>query len=110
MHASIVDQIKNHPVLFVFSVGLHLVLLVILTISLNRSTAPSMPAAKKVDTVKAVIIDASVVEQEVQKLRRAEENKRNQQIAQKNKLDQQAKIARKQRKKEEQRLADLKLK
>jgi len=110
MHSSIIDQIKNHPVLFGLSISLHLVLLVILTVSLSHSTPPKMPGDKKVDTVKAVIIDASVVEQEVQKLKRAEENKRNKQIAQKNKLDQQAKKAREQRKKEERRLVELKRK
>lgn len=110
MHASIIDQIKNHPVLFGLSLGLHVALLVLLTFSLSHSSAPKMPAAKKVDTVKAVIIDASVVEQEVQKLKRAEDKKRNQQVAQKNKLDKQARNAKAQRKKEEKRLADLKKK
>ena len=108
MHASIIDQIKNHPVLFGLSLGLHVALLVLLTFSLSHSSAPRMPAAKKVDTVKAVIIDARVVEQEVQKLKRAEDKKRNQQVAQKNKLDKQAKNAKEQRKKEEKRLANLK--
>jgi len=110
MHASIIEQIKKHPLLFTLSIGLHLVLLVILTVSLSHSTAPKMPVAKKVNTVKAVVIDASIVEQEVQKLKRAEEAKVNKQIAQKNKLDQQARQAREKRKKEEKRLADLKRK
>lgn len=110
MHASIFDQIKSHPVLFGLSLGLHVALLVLLVFNLNHSSAPKMPAAKKVDTVKAVIIDASVVEQEVKKLKLAENKKRNQQIAQKNKLDKQAKNAKQQRKKEEKRLADLKKK
>jgi len=110
MHASIIDQIKKHPLLFALSVGLHLVLLAVLTLSLSHSTAPKMPAAKKVNTVKAVVIDASVVEQEVQKLKRAEQAKRNKEIAQKNKLDQQARQAREKRKKEEKRLAELKRK
>ena len=110
MHASIIEQIKNHPVLFGLSIGLHIALLVLLIFSFSHTSAPKMPAAKKVDTVKAVIIDASVVEQEVQKLKRAEDKKRNQQVAQKNKLDKQAKNAKEQRKKEEKRLAELKKK
>ena len=81
MHSSMLAQIKNHPILFGLSIALHLVLIAILMVSLNHTTAPKMPPAKKVDTVKAVIIDASVVEKEVQKLRQAEEKERNKKIA-----------------------------
>jgi len=103
-------QIKNHPILFGLSIALHLALIAILMVSMSHTTAPKMPPAKKVDTVKAVIIDASVVEKEVEKLRLAEEKERNKKIAQKNQLDREAKKAREQRKKEEQRIADLKRK
>ncbi len=108
MQNSIASQIKKHPVLFAISLGLHILLGVILTINLNHTTAPKMPVAKEVDTVKAVVIDASVVEREKQKLIRAEKNKRNKEIAHKNKLDREAKKAREKRKKEEQRIAKLK--
>jgi len=94
--------------MFAFSIVLHLLLIALLTFSLNQTSAPKMPVAKKVDTVKAVVIDASVVEKEKQKLIRAENNKRNKQLAQKNKLDREAKNAREKRKKEEKRLANLK--
>ena len=108
MHNSMLSQIKNHPLMFAFSIVLHLLLIALLTFSLNQTSAPKMPVAKKVDTVKAVVIDASVVEKEKQKLIRAENNKRNKQLAQKNKLDREAKNAREKRKKEEKRLANLK--
>ncbi len=108
MHNSIISQIKNHPLLFAVSVALHLVLAIVLTINLSNTTAPKMPASKKVDTVKAVIIDASIVEKEKQKLIRAEKNKRDKRLAQKNKLDRDARKARDKRKKEEKRLAKLK--
>ncbi|MCW8935273.1 MAG: cell envelope integrity protein TolA [Gammaproteobacteria bacterium] len=108
MHNSIFSQIKNHPFIFALALGLHVLLVVILTFSMSHTTAPKMPAAKKVDTVKAVIIDASIVEKEKQKLIRAEESKKNKQLAQKNKLDREAKKARDKRKKEEKRLANLK--
>jgi len=108
MHNSIFSQIKNHPLMFVLALGLHVLLVVILTFSMSHTTAPKMPPAKKVDTVKAVIIDASIVEKEKQKLIRAEESKKNKQVAQKNKLDREAKKAREKRKKEEKRLANLK--
>jgi len=110
MHASLISQIKNHPRFFFLSIAVHVILLAIVTISLSQPSAPKLPTAKKVDTVKAVIIDASVVKQEIQKIKQAEENKRNQQVAQKNKLDRQVSKAREQRKKEERRLADLQLK
>ena len=108
MHTSIISQIRNHPLMFAFSIGLHLFLVFILIFSMSNTTAPKMPVTKQVDTVKAVIIDASIVEKEKQKLIRAEENKRNKQVAQKNKLDREAKKARDKRKKEEKRIADLK--
>jgi colicin import membrane protein len=87
-----------------------LLLVVVLIFNMDNNVAPKMPAAKKVDTVKAVIIDASVVEKEKQKLIRAEQKKRDKRVAQKNKLDRQAKKARDKRQKEEKRLADLKRK
>ncbi|MCW9046774.1 MAG: cell envelope integrity protein TolA [Gammaproteobacteria bacterium] len=108
MQNSIFSQIKNHPFIFALALGLHVLLVVILTFNMSHTTAPKMPAAKKVDTVKAVIIDASIVEKEKQKLIYAEESKKNKQLAQKNKLDREAKKAREKRKKEEKRLANLK--
>jgi len=110
MHASLISQIKNHPRFFFLSIAVHVILLVIVTISLSDPSAPKLPVAQKVDTVKAVVIDASVVKQEIQKIKQAEEKQRNQKIAQKNKLDREVKKAREQRKKEEKRLAKLKLK
>ena len=110
MHSSLISQIKNHPRFFFLSIAVHVILLVIVTISLSDHSAPKLPMTKKVDTVKAVVIDASVVKQEIQKIKQAEEKKRNQKVAQKNKLDREVKKAREQRKKEEKRLANLKLK
>ena len=110
MNASLISQIKSHPLLFALSIGLHLVLLGILTVSLSHTTAPKMPPEKKVDTVKAVAIDASVVEKEVQKLRKAEEKEKQKKLAQKKQLEREARKAREKRLKEEKRLADLKKK
>jgi len=110
MHASLLSQIKNHPRFFFLSIAVHVILLVIVTVSLSDHSSPKLPVTKKVDTVKAVVIDASVVKQEIQKIKQAEEKKKNQKVAQQQKLDRQAKKAREQRKKEEKRLADLKLK
>jgi len=107
MHNSIFSQIKSHPLMFALSIALHILLVVVLIFNMNN-TAPKMPTAKKVDTVKAVIIDAKVVEREKQKLIRAEQSKQNKQLAKKNKLDREAKKAREKRKKEEQRIANLK--
>jgi len=108
MHNSILSQIKTHPLMFVLSIGVHLLLVIVLIFNMENTTAPKMPVAKKVDTVKAVIIDARVVEREKQKLIRAEKNKQNKKLAKNNKLDREAKRASQKRKKEEQRLANLK--
>ncbi|HED35148.1 MAG TPA: cell envelope integrity protein TolA [Gammaproteobacteria bacterium] len=110
MHSSLLSQFRKHPFLFLLSLGLHLGVVAILVVSMNNPSVPRMPAVQKVDTVKAVVIDASVVEKEVQKFKQAEKRKRQQQTAQKNKLDNAAKKARQQRKKEEKRLAELKRK
>ena len=107
MHNSIFSQIKSHPLMFALSIALHILLVIVLIFNMN-STAPKMPTAKKVDTVKAVIIDAKVVEREKQKLIRAEQSKQNKQLANKNKLDREAKKAREKRKKEERRIANIK--
>ncbi|VAW65212.1 hypothetical protein MNBD_GAMMA10-950 [hydrothermal vent metagenome] len=110
MHSSIFSQFKKHPFLFLLSLGLHLGVVAILAISMSDTAPPKMPAAEKVETVKAVVIDASVVEKEVQKFKQAEKRKREQQTTQKNKLDNAAKKARQQREKEEKRLTELKRK
>ena len=87
MHASLISQIKNHPRFFFLSIAVHVILLALVNISLSQPSAPKLPTAKKVDTVKAVIIDASVVKQQIQKIQQAEENKRNQQREKKNKRE-----------------------
>jgi len=108
MQNSMLSQIKKHPLLFALSIGVHVLLVVVLIFNMDSSVAPKMPAVEKIDTMKAVIIDASVVEREKQKLIRAEQNKKNKQVAKKKQLDREAKKARDKRKKEEQRLAKLK--
>ncbi len=110
MQASLIAQIREHPLMLTLSILLHLILLAILAVSLSHTQAPKMPQSKKIDTVKAVVIDASVVEQEVKKLRQAEENKRNEKLAEQKRLEQKAQDAEKKRRQEEKRLADLKRK
>ncbi|HEY9200319.1 MAG TPA: cell envelope integrity protein TolA [Gammaproteobacteria bacterium] len=110
MHTSLFSQIKQFPRLLLFSILLHLFLLAILMFSLQHTSAPKMPAEKKVDTVKAVIIDASVVEQEVQKLKQAEDSARQKKLEEQKKLQQQADAARQKRLQEEKRLAEVKRK
>lgn len=110
MHTSLFSQIKKYPRLLVFSILLHLFLLAILIFSLQHTSVPKMPAEKEVDTVKAVIIDASVVEQEVQKLKQAEDSARQKKLEEQKKLQQQADAARQKRLQEEKRLAEVKRK
>ncbi|VAW57332.1 hypothetical protein MNBD_GAMMA07-1226 [hydrothermal vent metagenome] len=107
MHNGILVQISKHPILFIFSIGLHLVLAVALVFNVSNE-APKMPAAKKVDTIKAVIIDAGLVEKEKKKLIRAKKKKRDKALAEKKKLEDAAQKALDKRKAEENRLAKLK--
>lgn len=110
MSSGFIQEIKNHPVALGLSVFLHLVLLVILTVSLDHTRAPKLPATPKAKTVQAVVVDASQVESELNKLKLAEKKKKDKELQRKKRLEREAKKASEKRRKEEKRLADLKRK
>ncbi|MCW9013233.1 MAG: cell envelope integrity protein TolA [Gammaproteobacteria bacterium] len=110
MHTGFFHELKNHPVALGLSIVLHLVLLVILTISLDHTQAPKMPAAPKAKTVQAVVVDASQVDRELNKLKLAEQRKKDKELDRKKRLERDAKKARDKRRQEEKRLAELKRK
>lgn len=101
---------------FYIAVALHLLILVVLVVSVNF-TEHSVPQPKEVETVQAVVVDSQIVQAEMDKIKKAEqqkkynEKKRLQKLADKAKREEQKrKQAIKKRKAEEKRLADLKKK
>jgi len=106
----LLHEIKQHPKAMWISIALHLLLLIIVTVSFNDSSAPQLPKVAKVKTVQAVVVDARVVDAELNKLKKAQQNERNKEVNRKKRLQKEAKKAKDARRKEEKRLANLKLK
>lgn len=84
--------IKRHPAALALSVGLHVVLLVLLSLSLSSSEVPDQPKPQ-VDTVKAVVVDAKKFDDDLKRRKQAEENKVQQALAQQKKIEQEKKRA-----------------
>ncbi len=104
------QQLKQSPSAFIASIVLHLVLLVIVGVSLDNTSAPKLPHKPTVKTVQAVVVDAAKVDAEFKKLKLAEKRKKNKEESRKKRLERDAKKARDKRRKEEKRLANLKRK
>ncbi len=107
--SSLVQIFKRHPRAVAASIGLHVVLLILLSISLTSSEVPQQPASSK-KTVKAVIVDTAQVEKEIEKLKQAEKKKQQKTLEQKKKTRREAEQARKKLAQENKRLAALKKK
>ena len=60
----LMQVIKRHPRALAASVALHVVLLVLLSLSLSSSEIPNQPKPQA-NTVKAVLVDAKQVEDEL---------------------------------------------
>lgn len=110
MEYSLWHQIKTNPLALGVSVLLHVVLLVIVSVSLDFSSRITQPNSKKVNTMQAVVVDAGQVDAEVQKLKQAEQQKQHQEAQRKKKAQSELDAARKKRQQEERRLAALKRK
>ncbi len=103
------SDLLRHPASLVFAVVIHAVLIVLLMFSFDWAPKPQS-ASNKPDVIKAVAVDASKVEAELEKLRAAEDRKKKQEQARINKLKRDADAARKKRAAEEKRIAALKKK
>ena len=103
------QSIKANPVILVAVIGLHLAVIVLLSINLTSSEVPEVSAPTK-KTVKAVIVDVAVIEAEAKKLKQAEEKKKQRALAQQKKIKKEAEKARKQLAEEKKRLAAIKKK
>ncbi|TNF35401.1 MAG: cell envelope integrity protein TolA [Gammaproteobacteria bacterium] len=110
MESTLWTDIKNHPLAMGVSLIFHVLILVILSISLSHSEKPTLPQTSQVKTVQAVVVDAAVVESELNKLKQAEERSKQQEVNRKKKLEDEMQQAREQRRQEEKRLAEIKRK
>ena len=110
MESGLWYQIKNSPVALGISIALHVILLVLLSVSLTHTSAPTLPSKPEVKTVQAVVVDASEVDRELKKLKQAEQQKKNQELSRKQRLEKEMQQAREKRRQEEKRLAALKKK
>lgn len=109
MDSGLWREIKDHPKVMWLSIALHVLLLVLLSVSLTHN-APKLPSKPTVNTVQAVVVDSARVNTELEKLKQIELNKLKKEESRKKKLEKDIKKARDARKKEEKRLADLKKK
>ena len=100
--SSLWHDIKSNPLALVAAVGLHIVLIVLLSMNLVSSEVhvPDRPQQK---TVKAVVVDAAEVEKEITRLRNSENDKQKQLKREQDKIKQQLAA-------EKKRLAELKKK
>lgn len=99
-------SIFKSPGALFYAILVHVILFAILTVSLDWTSEPE-EAAAPVNIVKATSIDEKKVEDQLKKLKDAEQDRINKEKARQKKLDQEAEQARKQRQAEELRLREL---
>lgn len=106
---SLFNVIREDPKAFILSLALHVVLLVLLSVSVGSFHTPT-PKQQSVETVKAVVVDSAAVKAEMDKIKQAEQKKKQNEQARQKRLADKARQAKNKRKQEEKRLADLKRK
>ena len=87
---SLYQVMKRHPTAVVASVALHIVLLVMLSLSLSSSKVPEQPKPQA-NTVKAVVVDAKQVDDELKRRKQVEQDKIQQALAQQRKIEEEKK-------------------
>jgi colicin import membrane protein len=99
--------LKTHPFALAASIGLHLVLIVLLSISLITSKVRE-PVSVEKPTIKAEVVDATQVDAEIEKLKQAEQKKLRDAQAQQQQIEREKEKLRKQLEDEKKRLAKIK--
>ena len=102
-------DVKSNPLVLLGVILLHIVMIALLSFNLVSSEVHRVPQSTK-KTVKAVMIDAAIIDAEVKKLKQAKEDKKQQKQAQVKKVQREAEKARKQLEAEKKQLAELKKK
>ncbi len=99
---SLITRVVKSPRFLLYSILVHVVFVAVIVMSLDWKTRPKPPP----HVIQATAVDESKIKAEMEKLRLADEKKKNLAAAQQKKLDD----AKKASKREEKRLADLKKK
>lgn len=107
--AGVIRDLKENPVVLAVAIGLHVVILVLLSVSLTSSEVPKNSAPPR-STVKAVVVDEKKVQTEIKKLEEKENKDLKKKLAEQKKLKNEAEKARKQVETEKKKLAELKKK
>ncbi len=103
---ALLKEVLEDPIAMVLAILVHVALAAVLFVSLEWTDVPT-PTQPSVNIVRAVAVDESKILAEVEKLKKAEKQKLNQEKAKQRKLDKQAREAKKKRQREEKRLAKL---
>jgi len=98
--------IFQSPRALFYAILVHIVLFAILTVSINWTSEPEKPVTPAV-IVKATAVDESKIQAEVNKLKKAEQDRIRKEQEHQKQLDREAELARKKREAEEKRLAEL---
>ncbi len=99
--------IKKYPRSFAAAVALHIFLAIIFLANIEFDSEPAIPEQKEVDVVQATAVNEEQVLAELAKLKAAELAKKKKEDARVNKLERDADKAKKQREREQRRLAEL---
>lgn len=102
---SIWKTIKDNPSVLVWSIIVHVLAFIAIGVSF-KSSEPKISSVKQVKVIEAVAIDESKIKAEINKLKKAEQRKKNQQ----KRLQDKATKAKRDRRKEEKKLKALKKK
>lgn len=87
--SGLLHDIKKHPRILVVAIGLHVVILSLLSISLTSSEIPKISTPAR-STIKAVMIDEKKVEVEIKKLKKVEDKKQQKKLAKQKKIKREA--------------------
>jgi colicin import membrane protein len=107
--SGLLHDIKKHPRILVMAIGLHVVILVLLSISLTSSEVPKISTPAR-STIKAVMVDEKKVEAEIKKLKKVEDKKQQKKLAKQKKIKREADKARKKLEAEKKKLVAFKKK
>ncbi len=100
------QDIRKNPLVLLLAVLLHVVLIALLSMNLISSEVPVSNAEQK-PTVKAVVVDSSKVDAELEKIKRQAQEEQEQKLAAENKRKQDAEKAQRELKEKQQQLAEL---
>ena len=105
----LIEAVKRHPKAVIASVGLHVVLLALLSLSLSSSEIPEQPKPQA-STIKAEVVDAKKYDEEIKRRKQAEEQEVQQALARQKKIEDEKKRQAELKKKEAERKKQAELK